>query len=596
MQSKLSAAILAGLLLTACGSDQDAVSERQGAELDIRITEHRDGDDLLTAGLDLEGMTAAPPQPTDPSAPTPEELRRMAIHKSWTGIQSFTPAGGLGGLLDELPFVPGREFQAFVNVADAVHPVRVLLQLPDDFASDSPCLVVAPASGSRGIYGAIALAGPWALPAGCAVVYTDKGAGTDFYDYATETGVALDGTRTAPGGTTDLGFRADERPEDADEAAVAIKHAHSGDNPEADWGRHVLRAAEFGLRTLADELDGGLSADNTRVIAAGLSNGGGAVLRAAELDEDGLLDAVVAVSPNVTAPGAPPLYDYATAAALYQPCLLADIEAVGEMPLGNPVLAARGELRCASLVRAGLLDEAEAGAARAKLEELGFEDAALSQSAVNVALDLWRSVGASYASAYLGRGPFEMPCGHAYSASDATPAQRQAWWALHSGVGPGEGIELTGSLGDGQDAHFAGLRCLRQLWSGRGSEARQLHEAVEATRASARLAGTLPVMVIHGADDGLIPAAFSSRPWVEQARDNGGNVAYWEVEDAQHFDVLLGAPRVAGRYVPLLPYGWRAMDRVNDALDGSGQLGDDRIIDSDPAPVGEPLRWEDLGL
>ena len=455
--------------------------------------------------------------------------------------------------------MPGREFQAFVTVDGATHPIRVLLQLPDAFDTESPCLVVAPASGSRGVYGAIALAGPWALPAGCAVAYTDKGAGTDFFDYSTETGVALDGTR-AGRGEAELGFepevlpQVEEESEDPapDPATVALPHVHSGDNPEADWGRHVLTAAEFGLSVVSDEMEGEFPPENIRVIAAGLSNGGGAVLHAAELDEGGLLDAVVAVSPNITPPGAPPLYDYATAAALFQPCLLADLDAVGDMPLGNPMLAAMGEVRCASLVRAGLLEDASAQAARARLNELGFEDAALSQSAVNVTLGLWRTVAASYASAYLQRGPFDMPCGFAYSAPEATPAQKHSWWAVHSGVGAGEGIVLTDSMGEGQDAQLPALRCLRGLWSGKGGETRQAREAVEAVRASARLPGEAPVMVIHGADDGLIPAAFSSRPWVEQARANGANVTYWEVNRAQHFDVLLGAPGVAGEYVPLL--------------------------------------------
>lgn len=519
----------------------------------------------------------------------------MAIQKSWTGIQSFTPAGGLGGLLDSLPAVPGREFQAFVTLEGAGQPVRLLVQLPDAFDPAQACLVVAPASGSRGVYGAIALAGRWALPVGCAVAYTDKGAGTDFFDYSTDSGVGLDGQRAARG-SEPLGFEPAKPPEGAGEDAVALPHVHSADHPEADWGRHVLSAAEFGLDVLAREVDAGLDRESVRVIAAGLSNGGGAALRAAELDEGGLLDAVVAVAPNVTAPDAPPLYDYATAAALYQPCLLADLEAVGNMPLGNPMLAALGEVRCASLVRAGLLDESSASAARKRLEDMGFEPAALDQSAVNVALGLWRTVGASYASAYLRRGAFDMPCGFSYAAPEATPAQRQAWWALHSGVGAGEGIVLTDSLGEGQDAQLPALRCLRQLWSGQGRDTRQLHEAVEATRATARPSGDIPIVVIHGADDGLIPAAFSSRPWVEQSRANGASVGYWEVERAQHFDALLGAPGVAGQYVPLLPYGWRALDVVRAAIEDGSRPDGDRAIRPDPPPPGEPLTEADLGF
>lgn len=596
-RSMLAITLLATTVLAACDTVERNGSGADPArpDVEIRMTEHRDGDDLLTGGLGLDGLTGEAPKPADAEAPTPGELRRMAIHAAWTGIQSFTPAGGLGGVLEDLPAVPGREFQAFVTVADATHPIRVLLQLPDAFDPDQPCLVVAPASGSRGVYGAIALAGPRALPTGCAVVYTDKGAGTDFFDFSDETGVGLDGVRVARG-TAPLGFAPEPPSSDGDAAAVGLPHVHSGDHPEADWGRHVLRAAEFGLDVLADEHDGAFSPSDTRVIALGLSNGGGAVLRAAEIDEAGLLDAVVAVSPNITPPGVRPLYDYATAAALFQPCMLADLDRVGDMPLGNPGLAARGEVRCASLVRAGLLDEADAAAARDRLSELGFDDAALSQSAVNVALDLWRTVAASYASAYLERGPFDMPCGYAYRAPEASDAQRQGWWALHSGVGGGQGIELVDSLGDGRDVHFEALQCLRERWIGSGQEAQRLQEAVEATRASASLAGDAPVLVVHGADDGLIPAAFSSRPWIEQVRADGGNVSYWEVDNAQHFDVLLGAPGVAGRYVPLLPYGWEAFERVRAMLAGAGESARDRTIEPDPPPAGQPLRSADLGL
>ena len=62
---------------------------------------------------------------------------------------------------------------------------------------------------------------------------------------------------------------------------------------------------------------------NTRVIAVGLSNGGGAVLRAAE-DGEPWLDAVVAGEPNVLVQGhgARALYDYTTEAALLMPCAL----------------------------------------------------------------------------------------------------------------------------------------------------------------------------------------------------------------------------------------------------------------------------------
>ena len=66
---------------------------------------------------------------------------------------------------------------------------------------------------------------------------------------------------------------------------------------------------------------------NTRIVAVGLSNGAGAVLQAAGLDEEGTLAGVVALAPNVNVPDADAsrvLYDYATEAALLLPCALTD--------------------------------------------------------------------------------------------------------------------------------------------------------------------------------------------------------------------------------------------------------------------------------
>src|SRR5690606_7310975 len=134
-------------------------------------------------------------------------------------------------------------------------------------------------SGSRGIHGAIALAGAWGLPRGCAVAYTDKGAGTGYFDLDEDSGVALDGRRVRRG-EAQLEF---EPAPLAQVHALGIKHAHSGDHPEADWGRHVLAAARFGLAMLdrAYPEQASFTHENTRVIVTGLSNGGGAALQAA---------------------------------------------------------------------------------------------------------------------------------------------------------------------------------------------------------------------------------------------------------------------------------------------------------------------------
>ncbi|MFX8055565.1 3-hydroxybutyrate oligomer hydrolase family protein, partial [Acinetobacter baumannii] len=86
---------------------------------------------------------------------------------------------------------PGREYHALARVPGARQPHRVVVQVPDAFDTGRRCVVVAPASGSRGVYGAIAVGGAWGLPKGCAVAYTDKGAGTDWFDLDAGQGIAL---------------------------------------------------------------------------------------------------------------------------------------------------------------------------------------------------------------------------------------------------------------------------------------------------------------------------------------------------------------------------------------------------------------------
>ena len=125
----------------------------------VRVTVHRDGDDLLSAGLGLDGLRGLPSVFADPLQPDAGELRRRAIQSSWKGIADFGPLGGFGRVYAAVPDVPGREFSAFARLPQAHAPFRVLLQAPDRFDPRARCLLVAPSSGSRGVYGAIALAG-----------------------------------------------------------------------------------------------------------------------------------------------------------------------------------------------------------------------------------------------------------------------------------------------------------------------------------------------------------------------------------------------------------------------------------------------------
>ncbi|MEN1959928.1 3-hydroxybutyrate oligomer hydrolase family protein [Luteimonas sp. MJ246] len=562
-----------------------------------RSSTHRDGDDLLTAGLGIDGLRQmVPPAFADAEAPTAAELRRRALWSNWRGIADLGPAGGYGELYGSVAAVPGREFSSYATVQGATHPHRVLVQVPDAFDAAKRCVVVTASSGSRGIYSSIAVAGAWGLPRGCAVAYTDKGAGSDYFDLDAGIGFGFgaDGRAVAKGASDDLAFV----PAAADAATgVAFKHAHSQDNPEADWGRHVKQAAEFALQSLDEALpaQAPFTFDNTRVIAVGISNGGGAVLRAAGIEGD-WLDAVVAGEPNVhvDAPGARTLYDYTTEAALLMPCALLDMENLPQPPLLDqvrPLYAAR----CASLAADGLLpgtDTAtQARAAHEALRGAGWSDEALRAGALSTGFDLWRAVAATYASAYGRYGVGEGPCGFSFAAQGAdfmpraaTAAERAAWWPEASGIPPGSGVGIIDAGMAPPDLTLKGLQCLRALWTGEGADADRVRAGIAATRAAPPRAG-LPVIVVHGLDDGLIPVAFSSAPYVAHARAAGRDVRYWQVRNVQHFDGFLPLPDYGARYLPLLPYVYEALDRIDAHLDGA-PLPVDAVIDTTPRGAG----------
>ncbi|MEX1826704.1 3-hydroxybutyrate oligomer hydrolase family protein [Luteibacter sp. CQ10] len=568
---------------------------------EVRVTTHRNGDDLLSAGLGLRGLAGLTTPFANPLAPTAAELRRRAIQSNWKGIADLGPLGGFGRVYGEVPDVPGCEFTAFASLPGARASHRVLVQVPDAFDKARRVLVVAASSGTRGIYGAIALAGSWGLPKGFAVAYTDKAAGSGYFDPADGTGVMLDGTR-AKVGDAPLEFEPKNLSADT---GLAAKHAHSGDNPEADWGRHVLQAARFGLamldRAFPDEAP--FTADNTTLIATGLSNGGGAVLRAAGEDVDGMLDAVVALEPNIHVEGyGRPFYDYATEAGILLAAALAAPEFDG-VPFARigmaqpPAWALRGAaLRAHGRLTANT-PQGQAREALAALRDSGWQDDALKVAASTTSLDLWRTVNVSYASAYLRRGAGDMPCGFAYRVQPVggAAAVRSAWWAEGSGVPPGPGIALVGGTDLSLDPTLPGLLCLRDLWLGQGADAPRLREAVHAT-AVALPRVELPVLVVHGAQDGMIPAAFSSEPYVKWLRASGRRPVFWKVPYAQHFDAFLSFQDFSDRHAPLLPFGFAALDRAWSHLSEGRALPEDAAVrDTRPRGPG-PLTPDTLAL
>ncbi len=313
---------------------------------------------------------------------------------------------------------------------------------------------------------------------------------------------------------------------------------------------------------------------------------------------------MVAGEPNVSLAGAPPLYDFVTHAALLMPCALLGVEDLPQPPL-HVQAAAAGSQRCGLLKATGQVQgddtATQARSARQQLTDAGLSDAALRAGAFSTGFDLWRAIAVTYASAYGRFGAGEHPCAYAFSAAGAdgthgpvAAALRATWWSEGSGIPPGSGVVLVDGNAAAEET-LEGLNCLRALGRGDSADARRVRAGIAEAAATAPRRG-LPIVVIHGLDDGLVPISMTSERYVPLARKAEAQIAYWRVENAQHFDSLLAFPDYRRRYVPLLPYVFAAMDQVWDHLeDPARALPQDARIKPTPR-VDAPLLREQLSI
>lgn len=576
--------LLSTLALGACATTAPAPKVRHQAADSLH---HALRADLLTADLGLAGLSdPTPPEVSDDA----DGRRRLAFHSNWRGIADLSASGGFGTLYGGAAPVPGIEIKTWLGEQGMLHPHGVLLQIPDNFDPRRPCLIVAPVSGSRGIYGALASAGAFGLQRGCAVVYTDKGAGTGFFDLDAGIGISIDGAPIPASPESGFNAEVDARRMGA-VRGIAFKHAHSRDNPEANWGRMTLSAARFALMALEERYPGHrFDAGSVRVIAASLSNGAGAVLQALEQDEEGLIDAALAVAPQISVAGTPSLLDYASAAALLAPCAQLAPE-LADAPFAPFLALRRGEFlaRCALLREHGWIDgndtDAQAGSALTRLQALGFPTGALANNPGNVLADIWRAVAVAYTQAYARLGADESPCGYGYAYVDsaglprpATAEERARWFGTSSGIAPSAGVQLLSPPGPKDDPAFGGLWCLRTVLDGDSETSARLQRGQHAIRARGQVP-LRPLVIVHGREDGLIPVGATARPYVESALRHGATtLSYWEIEHAQHFDAGLAQPAFAARFVPLLPYFHLGMEQLLAHLDGGPAPAPSQVV------------------
>jgi len=412
---------------------------------------------------------------------------------------------------------------------------------------------------------------------------------------------------------------------------LAVKHANSQQNPEADWGRNVLDSIEFAFYLLNRHRGGGFTPDNTLVIASSVSNGGGASLRAAEQDRRGLIDGIAVGEPNVNpqfnsgfaivqGEGQPlaehsrPLIDYLTLVNLYQGCANRD-PALAGAPL-NAVAAERGAARCASLREAGLLTadglEAQAAEAQAVINQAGLLTEQNIIQPSHWFLSVPQSISHTYANAYSRAAVTESLCGLGYAAADANgapaalpPASAAAQFGTSNGVPPSAGIAVMNWRNPGgpkidrdsvspstgrQDENFDGALCLRRLFTGQSltpEEARlqeRLLAGVEQIKASGDLRG-LPAVMVTGRSDAILPPNHTSRAYygLNQLVEGGrGNLRYYEVTNAQHLDALNGLPGYDSRFIPLHYYYIKALDLMHDHLTQGRALPPSQVIRTTP--------------
>ena len=614
--------------------------------------------DLLTAGLGKTGLgSPVAPGFVDPLHPTAEELRRLAIYNNYRALIDPTPGGGYGTLYGpnvtasgavtaSEGLIAGDEYITFEKQGDGRTRVTMMVQVPDSFDPSNGCIVTAPSSGSRGVYGAIATAGEWGLKRGCAVAYTDKGTGTGAHDLENNTVNLIRGARAdAAAAGKDSNFTADVT--DAQRAAFnaatpnrfAFKHAHSQQNPEQDWGKNVLRSIKFAFSVLNEKFRDRhveIGKRNTIVIASSVSNGGGASVRAVEQDDERLIDGVAVGEPNINpkfdgrfsivqGSGTPvtthsrPLIDYITLVNVFQGC--ADLAPANATA---PLNLAGSKQRCADLHTKGLLastaDTDQATEAQKIINDFGIlTEQNLVQPGYWFA-NVSQSISVTYANAYGRFSVLDNLCTYSLAANGGIPggppvplaaASEAQIFGTSNGIPPTSGIALINNAAAGgpkedrgstTNQNLDGALCLRALATGKDpitgapltgaqrDQARRIAEGVEDVLAAGRLHRT-PAVFVTGRSDGILPPNFTSRAYFGLNNVVDGSTSslrYYEVTNAHHLDSFNQFPGYNDKFIPLHRYFIQAMDLMYDHLRNGRALPPSQVVHTIPRGPGAP--------
>ncbi|WP_138378992.1 3-hydroxybutyrate oligomer hydrolase family protein [Luteithermobacter gelatinilyticus] len=596
--------------------------------------------DLLTAGLGTKGLNGPEPAPQDPLNPTDEELRRLTIYTNFRALVDVTEAGGYGRLYGPKGEgkVAGHEYLVMGEVDGLNHPVTFMVQVPDHFDPEDPCLITAPSSGGRTVYGAVGTVGSWALPKGCAVAYTDKATGIGVQYLRDHQGHDMRGRLISLDENKELPFRLamneslkafiKDHPQH-----VALKHAHSRDNSQKDWGRIVLNSIDVAFYILnkhhrAQEDAPRYTRDTVLVIASSISNGGYSSLKALEADREGLIDGLVVSEPNVmpdmaTAPSVviesagevlespgQSFLDYASRMNVLLPCAFVlepmtnPLKAL--IPTGQEALENRCRTLAAHDIVTGETVEDMARDAREQLRAYGILDETRLLDGFSVFAEIWPSVVTDYTLAYGRYGVEDNLCGIGIAPADQqgvvtsySDIQKHTNFAKSSGMIPNNGLYWVKKAGDGWkrslyvpnpengllDLDGAGALCLDELVRDNPAVARGKQEV----KNSGDLGGR-PAIIIHGRMDNLIHVNHASRPYYALNKLREGEksaLRYYEVRHGQHFDSLPMFPVYAPHLVPLHYYLEQGLELMWDHLKSGRALPPSQVIPSVPRGINE---------
>jgi hydroxybutyrate-dimer hydrolase len=623
--------------------------------------------DLLTGGLGKSGIgAAAAPTYADPQNPTALELRRNAIYSNYRAIVDPSANGGYGTLYGpnvdvagnvttNEGLVPGKEYLAYLDDGTGNKKTTIAVQIPDNFDANNPCIVLGPSSGSRGVYGAIATSGEWGLKHKCAVALTDAGKGVGLYDMTDDSVNKIDGTRAtraAAGSMSNFAANITDAARTAYNALfpnrVALKQVHSQKNPEKDWGTDTLVAAKYAFYAINDAIGAPsgnparFNTDNTLVIAGSVSNGGAAVIHAAEQDSTGLIDGVVAGEPVTEMPTTSgygitfggtavtgygkTLADYVTYGNIYQPCAalaapaaMTELDVFNFMTIAN--MTARATARCNGLAAKGLVTGADTASqaldALNKLRNYGWTTDNDQMHNAHYGLGNGPILAAMYPWSY---GKFSVTdniCNTSFAQVGATgdvvalnATVKAQSFALANGTANGTpaSVVYNDSVGGAKAWQFAvspstgvadfGLDnalCQRELVTGADAMTgatltttfKAQSDAVKAGIAEVLLNGNMrgkPAIIVAGRSDALVPVNNNARAYVafNHVTDSANKTRYIEVTNAQHFDTFIPLSGFDTRFIPLHVYFNRAMDAMYANLKNGTALPPSQVVRTTP--------------